>query len=83
MALGNHSKSYCLNCGRYIVPDPPAARNFAPSNPDAFFLSQTGECFHNVTATGGKQRSEGPLSMKRELREVQRILENLETAASA
>ena len=62
----------------YIVPDPTAARNFALSNPDAFFLSQTGECFHNVTVTGGKQRSEGPLSMKRELREVQRILENLE-----
>jgi chromosome segregation protein len=62
----------------YIVPDPTAARNFALSNPDAFFLSQTGECFHNVTVTGGKQRSEGPLSMKRELREVQRILETLE-----
>ncbi len=62
----------------YIVPDPTAARNFALSNPDAFFLSQTGECFHNVTVTGGKQRSEGPLSMKRELREVQRILEDLE-----
>ena len=62
----------------YIVPDPTAAREFALSNPDAFFLSQTGECFHNVTVTGGKQRSEGPLSMKRELREVQRILEVLE-----
>jgi chromosome segregation protein len=62
----------------YIVPDPAAARNFALSNPDAFFLSQTGECFHNVTVTGGKQRSEGPLSMKRELREVQKLLEGLE-----
>ena len=39
---------------------------------------QTGECFHNVTVTGGKQRSEGPLSMKRELRDVQRQLEDLE-----
>ena len=51
-------------------------RELALENPDAFFLSQSGECFHNVTVTGGKQRSEGPLSMKRELREVLRQLEN-------
>ena len=62
----------------YIVPDPAVARELALSSPDAFFLSQTGECFHNVTVTGGKQRSEGPLSMKRELRDVLRLLEELE-----
>jgi len=63
----------------YIVPDPAVARELALSSPDAFFLSaQTGECFHNVTVTGGKQRSEGPLSMKRELREVMRLLDELE-----
>ncbi len=62
----------------YIVPDPAFARNLALENPDAFFLSQSGECFHNVTVTGGKQRAEGPLSMKRELREVLRILGELE-----
>jgi chromosome segregation protein len=64
----------------YIVPDPAAARELALSSPDAFFLSQSGECFHNVTVTGGKQRSEGPLSMKRELRDVLRLLEELERA---
>jgi chromosome segregation protein len=64
----------------YIVPDPAAARELALSSPDAFFLSQTGECFHNVTVTGGKQRSEGPLSMKRELRDVLRLLDELERA---
>ncbi|MGA7290638.1 MAG: chromosome segregation protein SMC [Terriglobales bacterium] len=64
----------------YIVPDPAAARELALSSPDAFFLSQTGECFHNVTVTGGKQRSEGPLSMKRELRDVLRLVEELERA---
>jgi chromosome segregation protein len=62
----------------YIVSDPAAARDLALSSPDAFFLSQTGECFHNVTVTGGKQRSEGPLSMKRELRDVLQLLEQLE-----
>ena len=56
----------------YIVPDPEVGRDLALQNPDAFFLSQSGECFHNVTVTGGKQRSEGPLALKRELREVLR-----------
>ncbi|MBS1849730.1 MAG: chromosome segregation protein SMC [Acidobacteria bacterium] len=62
----------------YIVPDPNFARSLALENPDAFFLSESGECFHNVTVTGGKQRTEGPLSMKRELREVMRVLADLE-----
>jgi len=64
----------------YIVPESGVARELALENPDAFFLSQSGECFHNVTVTGGKQRAEGPLSMKRELREVLRQLEDLERA---
>jgi len=64
----------------YIVPGSDVARGLALENPDAFFLSQSGECFHNVTVTGGKQRSEGPLSMKRELREVLRQLEELDRA---
>ncbi|HEY7095153.1 MAG TPA: chromosome segregation protein SMC [Terriglobales bacterium] len=66
----------------YIVPDPGFARSLALENPDAFFLSKTGECFHNVTVTGGKQRSEGPLSMKRELRDVLRTLNQIESALS-
>ncbi|HVO82008.1 MAG TPA: chromosome segregation protein SMC [Terriglobales bacterium] len=64
----------------YIVPDPAFARALALENPHAFFLSQTGECFHNVTVTGGRQREEGPLSMKRELRDVLRVLSELEVA---
>ncbi len=64
----------------YIVPDAAVGRDLALSSPDAFFLSQSGECFHNVTVTGGKQRSEGPLSMKRELRDVLHLLEELERA---
>ncbi|HEY1270408.1 MAG TPA: chromosome segregation protein SMC [Terriglobales bacterium] len=65
----------------YIVPDSNLGRDLALSNPDAFFLSsQSGECFHNVTVTGGKQRAEGPLSMKRELRDVMRALLEMEEA---
>ena len=64
----------------YIVPDPSFARDLALENPHAFFLAQSGECFHNVTVTGGKQRAEGPLSLKRELREVTRQLSEIESA---
>ena len=64
----------------YIAPDSIIARNLALENPDAYFLSSTGECFHNVTVTGGKQRTEGPLSLKRELRELVRLAAELEAA---
>jgi chromosome segregation protein len=66
----------------YIVPEPGVARGLALENPNAFFLSQGGECFHNVTVTGGKQRAEGPLSMKRELRDLMRQVEELERAVT-
>jgi chromosome segregation protein len=67
----------------YIVPDPNVGRELALQNPDAFFLSQSGECFHNVTVTGGRQRSEGPLAMKRELRDVLRQAADVEGAMAA
>ncbi|MGH9557011.1 MAG: chromosome segregation protein SMC, partial [Terriglobales bacterium] len=62
----------------YIASGPGLARDLALENPSAFFLSPSGECFHNVTVTGGKQRAGGPLSMKRELREVERRLDDLQ-----
>jgi chromosome segregation protein len=64
----------------YIVPDSGIGRELALENPDAFFLAPSGECFHNVTVTGGRQRAEGPLSMKRELRDVAKLMNDLEGA---
>lgn len=64
----------------YIVPDVGAGRELALENPDAFFLSQSGECFHNVTVTGGQQAVNGPLSLKRELRDTLRLVTELERA---
>jgi chromosome segregation protein len=55
----------------YFAADTGLARDMALENPEAFFLSPSGECFHNVTVTGGKPRAEGPLALKRELRESQ------------
>jgi len=64
----------------YIAPDSDTARGLALGNPDAYFLSSNGEVFHNVTVTGGKQRKEGPLSLKRELRDVVKLCGDLEAA---
>ncbi len=62
----------------FVTPDSETARTLALENPDSFFLSPNGECFHNVTVTGGKPRAEGPLALKRELREAQQKLEAVE-----
>jgi chromosome segregation protein len=62
----------------YVTPDSETARGLALENPNAFFLAPSGECFHNVTVTGGKPSSAGPLALKRELRETQRKLEAVE-----
>ena len=62
----------------YVTPDAAIARSLALENPAAFFLAPSGECFHNVTVTGGKPRAEGPLALKRELRDTQKKLEAAE-----
>jgi chromosome segregation protein len=67
----------------YIVPDAETGRALALENPDSFYLSLSGECFHNVTVTGGKKLAEGPLQMKRDLREVQRQIDELGRTLSA
>jgi chromosome segregation protein len=67
----------------YVTPDSETARSLALENPHAFFLSPSGECFHNVTVTGGKPRAEGPLALKRELRQTQQKLETVERELSA
>jgi chromosome segregation protein len=58
----------------YVAPDAETARSLALENPSAFFLAPSGECFHNVTVTGGKPGIEGPLAVKRELRDIQQKL---------
>jgi chromosome segregation protein len=48
----------------------------------AFFLTPGGECFHNATVTGGKPASEGPLALKRELRETRSRLAKIESGVA-
>jgi chromosome segregation protein len=62
----------------YLVEDPSEAQRLAGHHPHAYFLTPEGECFHNATVTGGKPASEGPLALKRELREAEGRLGKLE-----
>ncbi len=66
----------------YIVEDPTVAQKLAEQHVHAYFLTPTGECFHNTTVTGGKPASEGPLALKRDLRETERKLDALESKLS-
>ncbi len=62
----------------FVTPDAELAKSLALENPNEFFLAPTGECFHNVTVTGGKPSAEGPLALKGELRETQKKLDLVE-----
>ena len=63
----------------FVAPDSETARSLALTNPQAFFLSPTGETFHNITVTGGKPRTQGPLALKRELAEAQKKIDAIES----
>ena len=64
----------------YLVEDSGAAQRLAAQYAHAFFLTPEGECFHNATVTGGKPASEGPLALKRDLRETEGRLARLGAA---
>jgi len=64
----------------YLVDDAIRARTLAGEFGFAFFLTPEGECFHNGTVTGGKPASEGPLALKRELRDAENRLGKMEAA---
>jgi chromosome segregation protein len=67
----------------FVTPDADLAKTMALENPNAFFLAPSGECFHNVTVTGGKPSVEGPLALKGELREAQKRLDLVEAELAA
>ena len=62
----------------FVTPDSDSARRLALAHPQHWFLSPTGETFRNLTVTGGRPSSGGPLALKRELRELSDKLATLE-----
>ncbi len=66
----------------YLVERPEAAQRLASQYAYGYFLTPEGECFHNATVTGGKPASEGPLALKRDLRETENRLAKLEAGVA-
>ncbi len=64
----------------YLAENAVEAQRLALRYAHAYFLTPDGECFHRSTVTGGKPASEGPLALKRELRESEGKLATLETS---
>ena len=62
----------------YLVEDSTIAQGLTAQHPHAFFLTPEGECFHNATVTGGKPATQGPLALKRELREIDARMAGIE-----
>ena len=63
----------------YLVNDAADAERLALCYTHAYFLTSGGECFHSSTVTGGHPGSEGPLGLKRGLREAESRLADLES----
>ena len=54
----------------YVATDAAQARDLSLQHPDAWFLAQTGETFHALTVTAGRSSANGPLALKRDLRQL-------------
>ena len=62
----------------FVTPDAGVARELALQFPEGYFLAPTGETFHGLSVTGGRPSSDGPLALKRELKEVETKLAALQ-----
>ena len=63
----------------YLVSNSTDAERLALIYAHAYFLTPGGECFHSSTVTGGHPASEGPLGLKRGLREAESRLAELDS----
>ena len=64
----------------FVAEDRPSAQRLAAGYPHLYFLTTEGLCYHGHTVTGGKKTASGPLAMKREARELARVLDGRQKA---
>ena len=62
----------------YVVEDAETAQRLAGEHPARHFLTTRGEHYHHRLVSGGKGPSAGPLALRREFRELDRRLAELE-----
>jgi len=63
----------------YVVESTEAAEQLAGAFPDGHFLTPSGEHYHHRLVAGGKGKSAGPLALRRDFRELERRVVELET----
>jgi chromosome segregation protein len=85
--LGPAAKNFLSKLqAAYLIETSAEAEKLARENPDQYFVTLDGTCFHGRMVTGGRPGEAGPLALKRELRmheaEVAR-LEHLFTGTQA
>ena len=67
----------------YLVEDASTAERLAVEYPEANFLTPSGEHYHHRQVSGGRGISAGPLALRREYRELERRIAELESALRA
>ena len=69
--------------GCHVAESREQARTMAEAHPDRYFLLADGQCYNGRMLTGGRKKSSGPLVLKREMREYERLLQAQEAALAA
>ena len=62
----------------YVVESTEAAEQLAGEFPECHFLTPSGEHYHHRLVAGGKGQSAGPLALRRDFRELERRVVELE-----
>ncbi len=63
----------------YVVEDAASAEWLAGAYPEHHFLTTGGEHYHHRLVTGGKGKSAGPLAMRRDFRDLERTVAELDS----
>jgi chromosome segregation protein len=67
--LGPAAKNFLSKLqAAYLIETSAEAEKLARENPDQYFVTLDGTCFHGRMVTGGRPGEAGPLALKRELR---------------
>ncbi|MBI4166106.1 MAG: chromosome segregation protein SMC [Acidobacteria bacterium] len=67
----------------YIVEDATVGERLAATYPQYHFLTASGEHYHHRLVTGGKGKSTGPLALRRDFRDLERRVVDLESRLRA
>lgn len=80
--LGPAAKNFLSRLqSAYLIETAAEAEKFARENPDQYFVTLDGTCYHGRMVTGGRPGEAGPLALKRELRMHEAEVVHLEHVA--